>query len=428
MNCQEITNNIADIRTEFAEFGRVFDAGKAAEALLSQKKIDGKVEWLLDEVDLNQINKRDRIAHKLGLSYLGIFHEDRAWGRFKGGKECVLVTVDGEIISKLSQNYMVTEASDFRDGFAWIEVSMLGDETWYLVDTEGNVVPDLSHQNLEVGKEGIHLVTDWSKDDNALRYSLIKQNGEKISVDGVEDFCHATPFQDGYAWVQEEHTSQFKLVDFAGKVIAIKDLQRATSFSEGKSIAKNIAMNWVIVFTDGRSVETGLTHGQVIGSFHDGITKVSSLSTRSHRYYQLDDRTEKLVPICDDHFEKGNDFSDGLALVSKYYEADKLILSRYCYINTEGEEPFERTVIGGKDFSEGAAAIQDSFHQVSTDGESDGWIYIDKRGKNLFAGDGDDGTKHFFRAEPFESGVALVQDQPNTETYYIDKKGRRVLY
>lgn len=149
----------------------------------------------------------------------------------------------------------------------------------------------------------------------------------------------------------------------------------------------------------------------------DGICRVwagqrSSDDYGSVRYgYCLPDGCELVPP----QFNKGEDFSDGLALVSI---GDYLKGMKYGYINKAGAYQIPLSYSSAKSFSQGLAA-------VSVDGKQ--WQYIDKSGAVKIPGP-------FLDADNFSEGLACVSvpydmghGVKSFKKGYVDLSGKMVV-
>lgn len=435
MNCQEITNKINEIKPLFSDFQANFLNKKITEAFKKRKEIDTKIEYILEETDPNQIAKRDRIATKLGLAWLGKFTEGVAWGRTANSKFLKLITEAGEI----DANFTVfpLDATNFKDGYAWGQFEWAGISIWSPITRDGIVSQDTKYGRVVLDSETYFPVLEWASNDH--KWLLAKPEGGYLSVDGVDRFSGATPFHDGRAWIKETIDSPWKLIDKVGKVIYSGEFAAVRPFSEGLSavrIKEEHGSPWRFVDRDGQLLTDFYWGGDDMGDFHEDVVRAQM--TGGVHYWQYFKRGgQKIEPLTDYSaqtefkqicYNEAGDFHNGLARVvdHEYVQNNPSPVEVSYYVNHDDKKVFDRNFFRCTDFSEMAAAVQVEPNDTTPDNTDGGWIYINLGGEPLFPGDGVGGTKHFFKAGPFLDGVAKAQDQAGQSEYYINKKGEKV--
>lgn len=425
MNCKDLTTNLTEIQIKAKTLGDSLNGMNPNEMLSTQSDLTDFVEPIYDEVEPNQLARRDRIAKELGLCWLDKFHEGLAWARKGVLDKCLrLVTKEGGLIDTFSERiYNALEAKPFKEGIAWASFQWNSGAVWSLVSADKGILNmDIKYEIVDFDSDGIYPVKKWPADEN--KWMLAKHNGDKLSVDGVEEFFFATTFHDDRAWVQTEENEPYKLIDSEGNVIFEGKFESVQPFSEGVSIVKKDKSNyWDLILPDGEFVGLGAMEIISAGDSHNGIIKVG-INQRQTEYLRLNyinNRIFKQFPLSFvSRVYKGLDFSNGFASVTNVYDDGPIDVEKSFYIDARGLNIFEKNFREAQSFSEGAAVV------IPDDGGTDSrWIYIGTDGEPLFL-DETGRVKYFSVAEPFKDGIAKVFDDPFTEPYYIDKKGKRV--
>ncbi len=430
MNCEGITTLATEITKLFADFKSTFGDKKLVDTWKIKKEIDLKVEYLLEETDPDQVKKRDRIAKELGKSWLGKFHEGRAWGNWDNdGNYKMLVSDNGESIDPV-----VVKATEFKNGTSWVwETTAGGNPRWRLIDIKGKVISYSNYQELNIDSEEIYPAREQI---GGQTWSLIKHDGKKLSVNKNEQFYFTTPFRCGRAWVQERQNDKFKLIDTEGNIKYEGHFRFVWPFSEGYSLVRlnEGEYPWKCIDIEGNELEDfsgRFSDREEVSSISEGIFKIDKGDpiTSLFEYMRFDGT--KIVSLTesgknDERYLEASDFHDGLARVNAIKMTEESTIIRKFYINKSGENAFDQSFHKCTDFSEGAAAVMKTDWLRLPDGSDGGWIYIGTDGKPLFPGDGKDGAKHFSEANPFKDGVAKVKEVFDGPEYYINKKGKRV--
>lgn len=432
MNCQDITDNLDTIRKLYTSFQSDFNSRKYSDAFALRRDIESWVELILEERDPDQIRKRDRIAKKLGLAWLGKFHEGLAWGKTNTRLgSLLLVSSDGELIPHFASSRLSFHAGDFKDGSAWVEFPEgTSQNFWMPVDRDGVENNNTRYRSLDLTSEDIYPASIKAGQNNYVLV-LVKHNGEKLSVEGIDKFYFVTPFHDRRAWVREIKAGPYKLIDAEGRVIAVRDNYDVVQpFSEGKSLVHDKDRDtWDIILPDGGSTISRMFPARHAGEFHEGVLKVEHVGGGYGFYILAEDDLCPLkigVPgIGRDEYKEASDFHDGLTRVTKLRTVGTTRIPVNFYINKAEKDAFDRNFELCEDFSEGAAAVIPSMPVAITDADAY-LMYIGTDGKPLFPGDTFEDAKRFFTAGPFKDGIALVQDYVDQSAYYIDKKGRKV--
>ncbi len=434
MNCEGITKGIVEIRKILKSLESYFNSRQIADALHDKKEIYSKSEYLLEETEPDQIRKRDRIAKELGLSWLDKFSEGLAWGREQHEKMVSLVNENAEIVLHFSDETIpAIYAKPFKNGLAWVQyVGIRGPlPKWSIIDSSGKLGRDWYAQ-VEFSDSGIYLAK--KNDTLKNKWSLVKHDGEKIIVDGEDSFFFATSFNDNRAWVQIEENGPYKLIDESGNMLHQGKYLKVKPFSEGYSFVqvkeRGFAPFWQCFDQQGNLLPQYWFGGEDLHRLSEGIIRREYKHvTGNNRFFSyatlanagLDDLNKGKSEDEAEYFEEAGDFSCGFAAVGSRVEGNPI---KYYFINKAGEQAFLETYLSITDFSEGAAAVQIDLDDV--DNRFGGWTYINTEGKPLFSGEGIDGAKHFYKARPYQDGMACVQDQPDSEPYYINKKGQKV--
>ena len=411
-------------------FGNNFKGGKIAEAIEGKKELFTKIESLLDEIDPDpdQVRKRNRIAGRLGLAWLGKFSEGLAWGIKKGargdvylGHPLTLVKKPGECVSN-EFKHTIYKAEPSIDGIFWVYYSLNGSLYWSPA-TEDGIDTDKIFKELFYSDQGVYKARDKNND-----FCMVKHSGEKLSIKGVTSFWKVIPFGEGLAWVQIFSNGIYHLIDKEGTILEeLPEGQVPRPFKDDKCIIARSNSSYQIRFKDGRSMGLELPENEIImlSEAFSGDIIIVGYNGKQFKYRRL--ANEKLVPLneADPAYEKAWPFRDGIALVKGRFREN---VNCYWYINAKGDPAFGSMYGCGyeeaEEFSQGAAAVQHDNKEVSPDNTSGGWSYIGQDGKPLFKWGNI--TKHFYRADSFKDGMALVQDQQSSAPYYIDKSGRRI--
>ena len=207
------------------------------------------------------------------------------------------------------------------------------------------------------------------------------------------DFCHAYPFNDGLAKVEDEFGCA-GFIDVTGKRVTQIKYQRVGNFSEG--------LAWVqtkdgIGYIDNAGKMVIPCKWWDVGDFHEGLAWV-----RAGEYkWGYINKTGETV-FTKENITNSSDFQNGLAKVRD-------LKDHYGFMNISGDMviPFQWENVG--DFSEGLAWVP----------TGEGIGFIDKNGKLAIHG-------QWAEARDFHEGLAGVRDKSG-KWGFIDKTGKLVI-
>ena len=255
--------------------------------------------------------------------------------------------------------------------------------------------------SLPTESEGIFLVFKDNK------YFFTDRKGEKLT----ENYQYAQLFSEGLALVEKDN--KYFFIDKEGKRISEDTYENQTqSFSEGLAAVCIAWEQFAYIDKSGKRVTSDIYKDAK--SYHDGIACVNNNGI----YYLIDRAGNRVLP--DIASRRPISFHDGLARIEELFTVGKDYHEeeRIYYINKSGQRISDETYRFGGAFSEGFAAVRDTFN-----GEGyEAWYYIDKEGKRI-------SDETFIDAEPFSEGLALVATRIDYRTrsyFYIDTNGKRV--
>jgi len=363
----------------------------------------------------------------LDLAWLSKFSEGMAWGIQKNAAHNMNFGYPLSLVEDFQKfakqpEYTIYEAKPFIDGISWVYYSLNGALHWS-PSTKDGIQTDILFNRIEFSEGKVYSAINLNN-----HRCLVKHDGDLLSVNGNTIFWEIKPFSEGLAWVEIVRGGGYNLIDEEGNIL--EELPRGyvpRPFSGGKCIISK-GNGYQLRFTDGRTIDFEIPENEVImqGEAFSGDIIRTGINGKKVKYRRLVGK--RLIPLNDKEditFDEVWPFRGGIALARGVFKRN---INSYWFVNTQGEVAFDNLMYGGyaeaMEFSDEVAAVRWDKTEVSLDNMFGGWSYIGTDGERLFTWGR--GTKHFFKAEPFKDGVAKVQDQPNSEAYYIDKRGKRV--
>ena len=286
-------------------------------------------------------NSNDEIKYKLGfIDKMGnevipcdfdfmdggcCFHDGLAYVR-KGDK-VFFINTEGKEAFPFEYEY----ARDYSEGFAFVSK----DNKCGFIDVKGNVVisltdndyGDFSENYAVVSNDGNYgFIDKTGKVVIPMIYELaldfhdglapVKKNGKTgaINKKGEEVvpfvYQHVRPFSEGMAAVTKDEKWGF--VDSKGNEVIPLVYSSVESFSEGLAVAKKDG-KYLFLDKNGNVVLQNFDNISFIGSFHDGLAKVSKNINYTSVDAYIDKNGKEVIPFI----YQGGDFSEGLAVISK---------------------------------------------------------------------------------------------------------------
>ena len=447
MDCQKITIKLTQIGDGLGRLGSCLLAGDFEKVLVMQEHIEETALEVLDEIDPDRIDKRDKIAKKFDFACVGPIADGCAIATVKkpenGLLECLVDCEEERIIEGPCQKILplfhgrtfifqpdCVELFDIKKrvlvrfnnpSYSFQRESWRGEGVIaaYLLDTapNGSKFRSGSVQINFEGNEilrvpGLEPIRQFSNGivfrEFTDRFNAYDINGgerefslDKSSVDEVFKFSEDMAI--GLKRVDNDGLCKLLVVNKSGH-ITDHNIEITTSgpddalylyFENGFVMARSPKKGWF--FLDKAGNQTFLQ-----GSLKKRMGNIAVMEQmkRGKNYFALCTpngfigRFEHVAEFC----------SEGYTAVS-----DNGVV--WQYLREDGEFlKTEEKFIAISEFSEGYASVI-----------GEGAHYIDKNGKDPFVGKG----FKFRRAESFHKGVAKVTNQSNEE-YYIDKWGRRV--
>ncbi|MGI8980570.1 MAG: WG repeat-containing protein [Pirellulaceae bacterium] len=295
------------------------------------------------------------------------------------------------------------------------------------IDRTGQLAIPANFDGADQFSEGLAAVVKDGK------YGYIDTRGKMVIA---SQYRLAEPFQDGIARVWLAGRDNYNLVQFidrTGKVLRSGDRWDGR-FSEGL-----LYVNW-----PGRpGFDSGRARGYVdrdfefvfrLGEdssgfwparceeFQDGMAAVEVGG--SNQWAFIDRKGTLAVP---GPFNQVQPFSEGRAVVSRWNELDRSAAPLWGYIDRHGEFIISPRYLGATSYKEGLAAVLLPLEDAAAVSNAEKlpvplpqvkWGYIDVAGRTRIA-------PRFYRAAPFENGLALVSENPYHKGF-IDKTGAYV--
>jgi|GEM_PF-1559531 len=447
MGCLEITQKLEQICDEEGRISPQLVAGDYETVLVMQSKVEETVLEVMDKIDPYRVPKRDKIARRLNLAYVGEIVDGFAVAQVKqpdlGLPDCLVDCEEEKIITGPSKKILPlfhgrtfifqqdhAELFDVKRGviikyknneYSFQQESWRGEGVIaaYLMDTapNGQLFRAGSAQinfegNQVVRTPGLEPVRQFSNGivlrEFVDRFNAYDINGQrkftlnKTQVDEVfkftEDMAIGLKRNAGNAQL-----AKVLIIDKSGNIFD-NNIEITTSgpedalhlyFEDGFALARDKRRGWFFLNKKGNQtfIQGGLKK-------RIGNLAVMEQIKRSKQYFALF-TPNGLIGM----------FSHVAEFCSEGYTAISYNGVVWQYLRDDGEFlQTEEKFIAISAFSEGYASVI-----------GEGVHYIDKNGKDPFAGKG----FKFKKAGSFHQGVAKVTVQ-NGEEYYIDKFGGRV--
>ena len=298
-----------------------------------------------------------------------------------------LKAVDNEFLYTLPGDWEGTK--DFSEGLAAVKT----DGKWGFIDTEGNLVIEAIYDGAESfseGKAAVQLDGRWG---------FINASGDTVIS---FTFQSVVSFSDGMAVYGEG--AYYGYINEKGERVTGADFRYASSFKEGIGcVLKKDGSAYGFVNKDGAMV-TDFIYAERSRPSEGRIAVFADDSEAGLLTGYLDlTGKEALAPSWYD----AKPFSEGYAAVMETFPG------AYGYIDAEGNTVIEAQWTVAEPFSQGYAAVQDS----------SGWRYIDTQGKDL-------SSSRYDLAYSFTSaGLARVAVKKDSGYAFgfVDKTGKEVV-
>jgi hypothetical protein len=221
-------------------------------------------------------------------------------------------------------------------------------DKWGYIDKTGKVVLPIEYDWAYDFSEGRGLVRKWVGGNP--QYSFIDENGK---IELVLDYFLVESFSEGLAAVSKwgGPDGKYGYIDGAGKEIIPCAYDYTTPFSEGLAMVGKISGSSQIIDAAGKVITTLDTLYWTSSKFAGGLLVVA---TDDWKWGVIDALGNIVVPFG--LYDRINDFSEGLARVSKGLNEDG-------FIDKTGNVvvPLKYTIV--RDFSEGIAAATIGFEK-----------------------------------------------------------------
>lgn len=382
-----------------------------------------------DAFDLNEVGLRNEIAKENGYYFVSAFSDGRAWAYKKpfpvsNSVEIIAIDRDGE--EYFREPFLdIPEYTDFKWGVAWLRVpSARGKSSWKLYSKYGEMLKTLP----ETDDLDIRGFAESGFVEQIHFKSQILDIEGKPRIHENDILLGATPFSDGVAW--HEYPEAMELVapvldqgEFSVKKTILKksttkQISEASIFSEGISCIRN-SETQENDFFDISGEKIFSTKFKVEGLFRND----RCLMRDDSGYYFIDKTGKSLLG----HFASALDFSEGFAPVTKFTKEGFLgMMTAVYYIDKDGNkfgEDLDKgagNIISFKNFSEGLAAVRTALPVAGSSKRQ--WFFINTKFEPTFPEAYDEMYDDVI--QDFQKGVALVRI--DGDTFYIDRKGRRV--
>ncbi len=417
-------------------------------ALETKRQIRSEIAELLEFLDSDQVELRDRIAKEKGYSFVGKFNEyglAKAVFKLEGLESPeILINKKGEVIFS-EDNDKKCKISDFSEGLALVSIEASGGQKGhYYIDVDGKRIDDKNYREANSYKFGQALVRYHGQEEKQ-KYHLIDYKGNEIRTIDIGRIMDDRWSGSGYLGL---HTPDFGAWHVAPSGERIpKDPSKF--FEDGMGdlntgiakvcdrFGKNRSNNsWYFINQKGENLNEGVL-GQGFESATDFYQDRAFVQTADGKTLLIDIhgkiirefQTESLGKINPIHSK----IKDGLLLFEKTISNGPPQICSYHLVDITGkillEREGERFVI--HDFSEGLGFVSgpsEQFNFTTSDGRA---LQTTVREQELITLDGSiiESDERITTAQPFKDGVALVGkilSDGHNNMFYIDKKGRRV--
>ncbi len=416
--------------------------------IANHQQVKKETDEIVDYLCGDQIGLRDEIVREKGYVYVGKFNKyglARATLEDRWNPQSVLINRNGEKV--VPEDYEGKSwISDYSEGLAAVTIVNNGSQECYFIDESGNKVNDKIYQKVEPYKFGQALVM-YKGMSNSSYYQLIDRQGNEIRKNCIrydDDLrwskkgflglhetnrgaWYITP--DGKRIPQERHRFfEDGMGDLNQGVARVQDRPSANQDQRSLNREKD---PWYFINQEGQMLTEGILAHKFRSATNfyqdrafvetmDNPRRLLLIDIHGNIHKELD---LSMIPTMGRL--KNTKISDGVIILSRR-EGDKWLSTA---IDIQGITIIEAPSIG--EFSEGMGFI-------GSEGEE---IQIKKDGKTTFF------TKSKYRMitktgtiiEPeveinapgkFHEGIAKVErylpDSVEKESFYIDKKGRKV--
>jgi hypothetical protein len=329
----------------------------------------------------------------------------------------------GEVALAIKQPWVLP----FHEGLAAVGTKVdeaLGNRLTHFgfIDRTGQLAIPAEYEYAEQFSEGLAAVKQDGK------YGYIDKRGKMV----IEpQYRLGEPFQDGIARVTlMDGDSRVHFIDRGGKVLLSGNVWDEGKFSEGL-----LCVNW----PGQQGFDSGRARGYVdrnfefvfrLGEdssgfwplrceeFHDGMAAVEIGASNQWSFIDREGKLAARGP-----FKQIQPFSEGRAAVALSHELAAL----WGYIDRHGDFIIEPKYFGARSYTEGLAAVLLPLEEAADPPPDEPaakklpqvkWGYIDVAGRTRI-------PPRFYRAEPFENGLAQVSENP-LHIGFIDKTGKYV--
>ncbi len=422
MTCEEITKHLKVIERKRVAFDSSFSARQIPQCRNMKSEIDDYIDSELDEI-FGFVRKRDRLAKKLGLFYLGPILDDIAIGQIKfqfRWKDVLVDTENEEIIPIRTRNGELL--GDFRlsiDPFigdtAVLYILSNDNRTdWALVGRDGLLKTEVYNiaNNGKCGSGSTQFPVTIRKDDHL---TYIDQNG-MIVYEALTPWKEhfEEDFSEGKAWVRL--LDERILINTKGEeILTISEgYFQLGKFHEGLAFFRKFTKK------AGQQI-FGLidVNGDEIFSF-DFMKKLARKERNKDPFNCTGPDKQGIYHIAfQGHayfFDKAGQFFDKNIIKLSPFSEDGIALAqdtknRYFYINTNGDSLFDKTFGFAGEFRSGLAKVQD---------ESENYFYINKKGVPIIK------LKKGEWPNDFRDGVAQIENLNTGLRYVINKEGKKI--
>ncbi len=393
ITCQNYIDGMKKLQTSSSDFSEQLSSGKKVRRLY---EIKDDIQETLDFLDPHQLALRKELAERLGLKLVNDFYDGWAQAIEEDGRRHVFINEDGKFLSdSTGTRYEFVEADRFSDGLAAIKIEQDGEVRCGYVDIDGNIrswrvdFPDticnsrfcMGLAMVKEASDRIYIGLDGSEADLCYKRQLF--NAQPFAADGfAKALCNVTS--------RGGSTVMTEFYDKRGGLLSTEDSHQyflsATNFSEGLAAVQTLDddRNKIWHFIDKHGKYCRNKNGQTlefdyneVSERHDGFFKFHGIHLPSYyRYFNPEDPSGKYLEDEEGRisFDAAYDFSEGTALVG---------------LNFDGQMIYR---------------------------------YLQKNGKYLRYPDGK--IMEFDWAQPFDDGLASVQDLTNNKFVFIDHRGK----